>query len=186
MSRECAKCGNHIPLKIKIGSKIKNLQKRKYCLDCSPFGKHNTRQLHLYREGEYITGKNGRKHRIVQCEKCNKMVVEICHVCYQRKRAEKMENKVHDIVGRACWICGYDKGTQMLDFHHMNPPEKDFCVNRRSMTNMAWKNVWNEMKKCVLLCCRCHREVEYGYIASEKTEQLYKERWAEIVGSYSG
>lgn len=42
MSKLCPKCNAEIPKKITIDNKIRNLHKRKYCLDCSPFGTHNT------------------------------------------------------------------------------------------------------------------------------------------------
>ena len=46
MSKICKNCENEFPYKVEIGGKVRNLQNRKYCLDCSPFGEHNTKQLH--------------------------------------------------------------------------------------------------------------------------------------------
>lgn len=185
MSKQCVKCGNNIPCKLKIGPKIKNLQRRKYCLDCSPFGKHNTRQLHLH--DKYIEYADGRKRRIIKCDTCGKVVADHCHACYQKKKEKRIQDKVHAIVGEECWVCGYDKGRQMLDFHHMDPSLKHFCVNKRTMANLAWKRVWEEMQKCLLMCCRCHRELEYGVIEQEYAEQLYIRKWKQLlVGSYSG
>lgn len=42
----CKKCGDYFPWKILIGGIRRNLQKRKYCLSCSPFGGRNTTKLH--------------------------------------------------------------------------------------------------------------------------------------------
>lgn len=45
--KTCLKCGKEFKIKIKINGKIKNLGNRKYCIECSPFGVHNTKQFHL-------------------------------------------------------------------------------------------------------------------------------------------
>lgn len=46
-----------------------------------------------------------------------------------------------------------------MDFHHINAIEKDFTISAR-MT--SWEAIERELKKCVLLCSRCHREVHEG------------------------
>lgn|SRR5574343_235100 len=43
----CEICKNTIPTTMVIDGKRRNLSNRKYCLSCSPFGKHNTKQLKL-------------------------------------------------------------------------------------------------------------------------------------------
>jgi hypothetical protein len=42
---ECRKCGDYFPNHVKIEGKKRNLCKRKYCLKCSPFNKHNTKKI---------------------------------------------------------------------------------------------------------------------------------------------
>jgi len=42
--KNCRKCGCSIQATIKIDGKSRNLCKRKFCLVCSPFGKHNTKK----------------------------------------------------------------------------------------------------------------------------------------------
>jgi hypothetical protein len=63
-------------------------------------------------------------------------------------------------LGGRCLICGYDKCSSAFDFHHMDPMEKDFTISAR-MT--SWVRILPELTKCVLLCCRCHREVHDGW-----------------------
>ena len=41
----CNKCGDSFPNWIKINGERKNLKNRKYCLECSPYGLHNTTKL---------------------------------------------------------------------------------------------------------------------------------------------
>lgn len=42
---KCIICDAVFPNFIEIDGKIRNLQRRKYCLNCSPFGQHNTKVL---------------------------------------------------------------------------------------------------------------------------------------------
>ena len=42
--RTCLKCGLDFPIIQKIEGKKRNLSNRKFCLQCSPFGKHNTKK----------------------------------------------------------------------------------------------------------------------------------------------
>ena len=45
----CEKCGRVFPVQLVIEGKARILNRRRYCLSCSPFGTHNTRQLHRER-----------------------------------------------------------------------------------------------------------------------------------------
>jgi hypothetical protein len=42
----CQKCGVQFPNRVKIDDSIKVTNSRRYCLTCSPYGEHNTKQLH--------------------------------------------------------------------------------------------------------------------------------------------
>ena len=57
---KCVMCGNEFPNFIEINGKKRNLERRKYCLKCSPFGAHNTKVLEK---------KNGK-----QCKYCGKIL----------------------------------------------------------------------------------------------------------------
>lgn len=60
-----------------------------------------------------------------------------------------------------------------MDFHHLNPTEKDFNISDR-MT--SFEAIRPELDKCVLLCSCCHREVHDGlhpqYIVLEDRERV--------------
>jgi len=45
--RKCKICQSELLSWIEIDGIKRNIQSRKYCLKCSPFGKHNTKQLHI-------------------------------------------------------------------------------------------------------------------------------------------
>lgn len=66
-----------------------------------------------------------------------------------------------DYKGGKCCICGYDKCNEALDFHHLNPENKDFSI---SSTHKNIDILKKEVDKCILVCCRCHREIHAGLI----------------------
>jgi len=76
-----------------------------------------------------------------------------------RKRSELREQAL-SYKGGKCEICGYCRSSRALDFHHVNPREKDFTLSSR-MT--SWVKIKKELDKCILLCANCHREVHDGY-----------------------
>lgn len=75
-----------------------------------------------------------------------------------RRRKELRERAVAYLGGK-CTICGYDKCPSGFDFHHLSSIEKDFNISSK-MT--SWEAIEKELKKCILVCCRCHREIHDG------------------------
>lgn len=74
----------------------------------------------------------------------------------QRRRV--LREHAVTLLGGRCRICGYDRCPAAMDFHHVDPLEKDFAISER----MGWAAVERELRKCVLLCATCHREVHEG------------------------
>lgn len=173
--RICAKnnCENNVPkYHITEDGKKHNLQKRKFCLECSPYGQHNTRNFN-------------NKHTGI-CKKCGKTSQNNrskCYTCFFNERQLRVSKKIYDLVGYGCWKCGYDEGIKaqsILDFHHINPEDKLFGLSTREFVGHTWDKVWLEMQKCVSICCRCHREYHAGIITDEEIKKIYKKRWKKI------
>lgn len=64
--------------------------------------------------------------------------------------------------GGKCEKCGYDKCEGALQFHHINPDEKDFelaLMYNNGHNDM--KILYQEVDKCALLCANCHAEEHY-------------------------
>lgn len=166
---KCLKCQNDFSRCLVINGKKHNLQRRKYCLECSPFKKHNTKKL----ENEY----NERS-----CAVCNKILHRKnerglkCWICTNRENRKNKLSKIHQITGKGCWFCGYDRCWSAMDFHHVEPHNKLFQLTTREL-QYTWERVFSEMQKCVLCCCRCHREIHDGIITTEDVITLWSKKW---------
>ena len=72
--------------------------------------------------------------------------------------------------GGKCQICGYNKCLSALEFHHLNPNEKENIVSNSYGTV---KDSIKEAKKCILVCANCHREIHENLIIVP--DELWKE-----------
>lgn len=163
---QCIKCGDKFPVQIAIDGKIRNLQNRKYCLKCSPFGQHNTRKL----EAKKSICEDCGREKFRKNEKGRK-----CWVCANKCNRKKKIEKIKELTGDACWICGYNKCWGALDFHHVDPSTKSFGLTAREI-QFSWKRIEPELRKCILVCCRCHREI-HGNILDVNIESLWLRKW---------
>lgn len=64
--------------------------------------------------------------------------------------------------GNKCGICGYDKCDEVMEFHHLDPTEKETSWGRIRGSIQGWNQIVTEMRKCVMLCSNCHKEVHAG------------------------
>ena len=98
-----------------------------------------------------------------------------CMVDAVKKRRAKVKQISLLYKGGKCENCGYSKCPDVLEFHHINPEEKEFGIGSKGYTR-SWKKIKEELDKCVLLCANCHRELHYkqaDYIFTK--EELQKE-----------
>jgi hypothetical protein len=91
--------------------------------------------------------------------KCRRCVGEAVTRRHRKVRAILIEE-----ASGCCAICGYDRCTWNLHFHHVDPATKSFSMTMGSGKGLAAYR--EEAKKCVLLCANCHGEVEYGLVES--------------------
>lgn len=61
--------------------------------------------------------------------------------------------------GGQCERCGYNKCINALEFHHLDPTQKDFAISSNSF---SFDRMKQEVDKCILLCSNCHREEHYS------------------------
>lgn len=147
--RECRKCKEIIPYRTKIDGVEKNLQRRKFCLKCSPWNTHNTKSddpsKPAKRSGCYASWKDDEKKK-------NMLSV--------LKRGTERKQKLVEMAGGRCKRCGYNKCTRALSFHHINPEDKCFVLTKNNLWSKTWETVLAEYNKCEMLCLNCHAELE--------------------------
>lgn len=168
---------------LKIEGRKHNLSKRKYCLTCSPFGVHNTKK----KDDSYDHRKD-RKLREELCLECKKPNTSAkgnyCNTCNIKKRISSRANVVYGALGTACWLCKYDKGDaarSILEFHHVDPKTKKLSLSTRELVGYTWEQVREELQKCVMLCCRCHREHHAGIVSMESIQDIYTTKWPLVI-----
>jgi len=66
--------------------------------------------------------------------------------------------KAIKFLGGKCSLCGEDR-PWVLSFHHNNPEEKEFNFNL--IKGHRWPVIKEEIKKCVLMCGNCHKEIHH-------------------------
>jgi len=126
--------------------------------------------------------KNPEKRRVIAkkyyetSEQCRERVKYSNLKYYQITDKEKYEDRrdlmrnIKEAVG--CLRCGIRDG-RVLDFHHLNPDEKEFLIGggsfRRSM-----EVVWKEIRKCIILCANCHRIVGLETETTGKHKKINK------------
>jgi hypothetical protein len=72
------------------------------------------------------------------------------------------------LLGGACHRCGYRKNFAALEFHHMDPANKSFNLDLRSLSNRTWQAVLDEAAKCILVCSNCHKEIHYPDMSCQR------------------
>lgn len=105
-----------------------------------------------------------------RCKKCASESV-------QRKRY-RLKEKAVEYKGGKCQICGYDKCIEALEFHHLDPTQKDFGIGYKGYTR-SWDKNKQELDKCICVCANCHREIH-----SHENENRKKEVYQYIPKKY--
>jgi transposase len=98
-----------------------------------------------------------------RCRKCRQEAVV-------RRRRSVKEILVMEAGGR-CRLCGYDRCSAALQFHHLDPGAKEFGVAQGGMARSI-DRLRVEAHKCVLLCSNCHAEVESGFSSVSEVVQM--------------
>lgn len=68
---------------------------------------------------------------------------------------QRCKIKAVNYKGGKCQHCGYNKSVKAMQFHHLDPKEKDFAISKYSK---SWETIVTELDKCILLCANCHAE----------------------------
>ena len=83
-----------------------------------------------------------------------------------QKRRYKLKELSVEYKGGKCEVCGYDRCLKALEFHHLDPNEKDFGIIKVGYS-LGWEKVKQELDKCIMVCANCHREIHEGLLNPE-------------------
>lgn len=95
-----------------------------------------------------------------------------CHNNYMKQKYREKQVAVQELKSQcACAKCG-DKRGYVLDYHHINPDEKENGIARMVSNNYTLDKVFTEIEKCIVLCANCHREFHYFQSQNEIKDLL--------------
>ena len=96
---------------------------------------------------------------------------------YRKRRKQNLMA----ICGGKCCICGYDKTPVALEFHHLIPEEKSYGLGASGLCHKIEDDI-AEIRKCVLVCANCHREIHDNFYELSELQQ-YQNFNEEIIKS---
>jgi hypothetical protein len=92
----------------------------------------------------------------------------------EKEYIKTKQNRINILKSECgCKKCG-DKRYYVLNFHHINPNEKEFNIGDY-LKRVSWETVENEIKKCIVLCSNCHNEFHYLERINNITIEKYLE-----------
>lgn len=175
IKKKCSKCG--------VNKKLIEFNKNKaephgvghYCKGCikKEFNKYVNNNRDEYREKQREKQKKWRKKNPERNKRNSKKWINenpekhkqhcIDGIIKNRLRKQKLKEELVKYKGGKCKMCGYNKCNDALDFHHIDPSNKEFTISQKihkcgGTTIDALKK---EADKCILLCRNCHAEVGY-------------------------
>lgn len=92
-----------------------------------------------------------------------------------KKWRKNTKQKMVESMGGKCQCCGYNRCNDALDLHHVNPLEKEFSFGSIIAKPKKWDKITEELKKCILLCSNCHREIHANLISLPNRYQKFDE-----------
>jgi hypothetical protein len=95
-----------------------------------------------------------------------------------RKRSKELIVKS---MGGCCQICNYAKTNSALELHHIDPSQKEMSFGGIRANPIAIHKIGNELKKCILLCSNCHKEVHEGIAVLPLIYTKFDEFFSEIA-----
>ena len=92
----------------------------------------------------------------------------------------RFKQRVVDSLGGCCVMCQYSKLNDNLEVHHLDPDSKDFTISSAMANPKKWEYVVVELRKCVLVCNRCHKELHKGISILPENPTRFIESYSEL------
>lgn len=94
--------------------------------------------------------------------------VQVNKIVYRKKLCQFKEKY-------GCCLCGYNKSGNALDFHHLDKSKKLFNIASGRSRSYKEIKINSEIKKCIIVCATCHREIEAGLVNDDLSNFLINE-----------
>lgn len=98
---------------------------------------------------------------------------------FVKDRRSRLRRHMLYVMGECCQICGYNRCSSALEFHHLDPTTKERNLSKN--WPYSWERFKEELKKCILLCSNCHREVHLGIIDQSNLKASFDKEKAKKV-----
>lgn len=85
--------------------------------------------------------------------------------------------RIVSAMGGRCQICGYNKCNNALELHHIDPSQKELSFSKIRANPKSWDKIVTELKKSILLCSNCHKEVHAGIADLPETYSVFDESY---------
>lgn len=152
--KTCELCKSQFKTRIKIDGKLRNLQSRKFCLICSPFGYHNTSKIGpRLVNGTFVRYEIYRKTLPSRQEYLNE---------YNRKHKHKSRNRSRHLrklailkLGSKCSLCEFSD-YRALHLDHINSDGK---IERKQYRQSMYRSIVDGNRTDIqLICANCKKK----------------------------
>jgi hypothetical protein len=89
------------------------------------------------------------------------------------------KNRIIAAMGGSCVCCGYKKCTAALELHHLDSSEKELSIGTIRASIRSWGRIAEELRKCVLVCSNCHKEIHTGITFVHSNAFKFNENYAD-------
>ncbi len=166
---KCHRCSSHFPNTLTLEGRVRYLGNRKYCLECSPFGGHNTRRVEVERASTCAV-----------CRGKHHLKGNLCRYCTNKIARWRLKLAMVRAKGGRCERCGWSGNPVAFDFHHVDPSLEEVSLNMATQSRVT---MLKELEKCILLCTRCHRLEHATENRVEFWEQVFNYRGGLEIGN---
>ena len=100
--------------------------------------------------------KKKQKHCVLCADPARDNKGRFCAKCLMRVRRYKQKAAAVAYKNNKCGRCGISGNQEIFDFHHHR--DKKDTVSNLIANNRKWSIILEELDKCEMLCCMCHKE----------------------------
>ena len=97
---------------------------------------------------------------------------------------QRTKTRIVESFGGKCNICSYNRCQTALELHHLDPSKKNFSFGAIRADPKKWNVIVEELRKCIMLCANCHREVHSGFIDLPKNLVFFNEDYSKYESLY--